>query len=325
MNNPLLSICIPTYNRAHYLERCLEGVTLQFSDPDIYSCVEIVISNNASVDNTRDIVSSYQDKFSNIRYFENEKNLGFDFNIVNVVENAKGEYCWYLGDDDVLCGGSLRRIVDFLRNNKIAVLTIDAKLVPDPSKASEGEQYFNSDAFKLFDDFRDFWRNGHCFGILSVFIFDRFSWVSSLDKEEFIVDWLYFETVLKILPKANLQFAFCDHPVVYTRQGSELSSNGGEFISFVRWKRLLDKMTKFGYSKDVIGLEVATLPRGLITSLLRAKGHNLKFSFKNLFIICDEFNTSPPYLLLAIIIFFIPNFIIKLVRDFNKRFIKIKI
>ena len=56
MNKPLLSICIPTYNRAHYLKECLGSIVAQFDDRDVRDNVEVVVSDNASPDNTRELV-----------------------------------------------------------------------------------------------------------------------------------------------------------------------------------------------------------------------------------------------------------------------------
>lgn len=67
---PLLSICIPTYNREVYLKRLLDSIVSQkgFSDD-----IEIVIDDGPSKDNTQLMVAEYQKKYPNIRYFRNTK------------------------------------------------------------------------------------------------------------------------------------------------------------------------------------------------------------------------------------------------------------
>lgn len=108
---PLLSICILTHNRAPFLKECLDNITCQFTDQEIYKQVQVVISDNASSDNTEGLVKTYQEKWENIKYFRNNKNLGFDKNILNIVDKARGEYCWLLGDDDALFNDALKTIV----------------------------------------------------------------------------------------------------------------------------------------------------------------------------------------------------------------------
>ena len=106
MNQPTLSICIPTYNRAKYIGDCLESVVSQFEDKNICDQMEIVISDNGSTDDTSLVIKAYTDKWSNIKYFKNEINIGFDRNILQVVEKSSGMYCLPIGDDDAFFPGS---------------------------------------------------------------------------------------------------------------------------------------------------------------------------------------------------------------------------
>ena len=80
MQSPLLSICIPTYNREKYLQECLDSIIGQegFSTQDI----EIVISDNASQDGTMSLVESYKAKYPNIQYFRNAENIGAIRNVL---------------------------------------------------------------------------------------------------------------------------------------------------------------------------------------------------------------------------------------------------
>lgn len=113
MKIPLLSICIPTFNRAELLELCLSTVlpqVMQFADE-----VECVISDNASSDRTAAVVGLFA-KLYCIRYFRNEENIGIIANITKCAsELAMGEFVLVIGDDDTLCAGSLEKILGLLR------------------------------------------------------------------------------------------------------------------------------------------------------------------------------------------------------------------
>ena len=127
-NKPLLSICIPTYNRAHYLRECLDNIVCQFKNREVNDQVEIVISDNASEDNTRKVVEEYQKRFSNIRYFKNSQNLGFDRNVDRVISEAKGVFCWTLSDDDYLQNKALKFVIKAIKENpEVAYIFIDSK------------------------------------------------------------------------------------------------------------------------------------------------------------------------------------------------------
>lgn len=113
---PLLSICIPTYNREKYLKECLDSIITQewFNEDDI----EIVISDNASKDNTTELIKEYQNKFSNIRYCRNKENLGFDWNVLLLYSYWLWEYIWIMSDDDAINKDWLKEILYIIKNNK---------------------------------------------------------------------------------------------------------------------------------------------------------------------------------------------------------------
>ncbi len=109
----LISICIPTYNRAIVIEQVLEGFinNSEFDDE-----VEIVISDNCSTDNTKDICEKYAAQYNNIKYFRNEKNIE-DSNFSKVLDLGSGEYLKLLNDWCYMDVESLRYVKDTIRKN----------------------------------------------------------------------------------------------------------------------------------------------------------------------------------------------------------------
>lgn len=113
----LLSLCIPTYNRAEYLKRLLCNVIPQILESK--EKVEICISNNGSKDNTREIVNEFNKEYPNlITYSENEDNLGFDKNVLKVVGMANGEYVWTFSDDDLIVENGFRDVINVIKTNR---------------------------------------------------------------------------------------------------------------------------------------------------------------------------------------------------------------
>ena len=102
-----IGICIPTYNRARYLDKCLESVCREaekFGFP-------IYVSDNCSVDDTGAILKLYQLRSNNFKYSVNESNLGLYKNILKVIGMAQTEYIWLMGDDDAILTGHIEKIV----------------------------------------------------------------------------------------------------------------------------------------------------------------------------------------------------------------------
>lgn len=122
----LLSICIPTYNRAVYLERILDNLAEEMEN--LKEEVEICVSDNASTDNTMEVLKNASGKLPLV-YKRNEKNCGYDLNAIAVTMLASGKYVWYTGDDDCFLKGSVERLVEDIRKNrdkKISAIFINA-------------------------------------------------------------------------------------------------------------------------------------------------------------------------------------------------------
>ncbi len=112
INKPLLTIAIPTYNRAHLLELSLSRILEASKGFEKY--VEIVISNNCSEDFTESVIKEAQ-KLYPIKYFINSENIGFNYNYIKLVdEYVTGRYCWVLGDDDFLYPNAIKEIINVL-------------------------------------------------------------------------------------------------------------------------------------------------------------------------------------------------------------------
>src|SRR5450830_1079633 len=94
-NSPLLSICIPSYNRANLLAECLDSILL--SAKGYEEQLEIIVADNASTDHTREVVESFQEKFSQLTYFRHENNIGGERNFRHVASMAAGEFIWVCG------------------------------------------------------------------------------------------------------------------------------------------------------------------------------------------------------------------------------------
>lgn len=115
MPSPLLSICIPTYNRARFLARSLDRMVAQIPDD---GSVEIVVSDNGSPDETRQVLDAMQARSRWIRCSSTSANVGGALNFRRVLELARGEYCLWMGDDDLLADGAIAYYLSAIRANE---------------------------------------------------------------------------------------------------------------------------------------------------------------------------------------------------------------
>lgn len=113
---PLLSVLVPTFQRASLLRVMLQALLPQAAACD--ELVEICIADNASLDDTAAVVADAcaAHPRATVSYLRRDANLGAVRNYVFcATDQATGEYVWALGDDDLLVAGALQRICTALR------------------------------------------------------------------------------------------------------------------------------------------------------------------------------------------------------------------
>lgn len=107
----LLTIAIPTYKRTEELKRALEALASQYDER-----VEILICDDASPDNTQEIIEEFQKKIP-IRYIRNTENLGFDRNFIKCYRVSAGKFVLMMGNDDFIVQGGLAYILSYLEEH----------------------------------------------------------------------------------------------------------------------------------------------------------------------------------------------------------------
>ncbi|MFC1510446.1 glycosyltransferase [Candidatus Omnitrophota bacterium] len=107
--DPKVSIIIPTYNRAHYVCVSIDSALSQ-----TFTALEIIVVDDGSTDNTREVVKKYGDK---IQYIYQD-NMGPPGAMNTGIRHAKGEYYLILGDDDELMPDIIQRHVEVLEKNR---------------------------------------------------------------------------------------------------------------------------------------------------------------------------------------------------------------
>jgi glycosyltransferase involved in cell wall biosynthesis len=123
---PLVSVGLPVFNGAPYLESCLESLLAQ-----TYRHFELIISDNASTDETVRICERYATRDSRIRFHRAERNRGAAWNHNHVRELARGTFFKWCGVDDLIAPRFLETCVDVLRRSPDAVLAYPMSVVID--------------------------------------------------------------------------------------------------------------------------------------------------------------------------------------------------
>jgi hypothetical protein len=115
--NKLLTIAIPTYNRAELLDKQLTWLAQAIKGFE--SDCEILVSDNCSTDHTQAIIKKWQSLLDNITFKSNKnpENLGVMRNIIYCLSSATTKYVWTIGDDDPIQTRAVAYVIDKLKQN----------------------------------------------------------------------------------------------------------------------------------------------------------------------------------------------------------------
>jgi abequosyltransferase len=149
MNNmrKKFTICIPSYNRAKYLPELLESIFGQD-----FQSFEVLICEDCSPEREKiaQIARQYEQRFrGQLIYHENDQNLGYDGNIRNLISKAQGEFCFFMGNDDIMCTDALNTVNDLiLRYPKVGlILKSYSWFDGDVANINQTVRYFTTEHF----------------------------------------------------------------------------------------------------------------------------------------------------------------------------------
>ena len=123
ISKPLVSICIPNYDNAKYLDMCIKSALNQ-----TYSNIEIIFVDDNSTDESLSIANKYTDK---INIFVNKKNMGQPKNTNECIELSKGKYLVILHSDDLLLPKFAEKLVPILESYQNVGMAVGERLLTD--------------------------------------------------------------------------------------------------------------------------------------------------------------------------------------------------
>jgi glycosyltransferase involved in cell wall biosynthesis len=186
---PLLSIGLPTFNRAQSLVRAIESVLAQeFCD------FELIISDNASSDSTQSLCGDFCSKDNRVRYIRQPANQGAYANFYSVLSAASGQYFMWLSDDDWLDEAYLARCLSELKDHPdLALVCGSAKYVDESGNGFDGvvvNLLEDSPAQRVLSYYRQVNDNGTFYGVVR-----RSALVANHMQNVLGADWILIATL----------------------------------------------------------------------------------------------------------------------------------
>ncbi|MDQ6624139.1 MAG: glycosyltransferase [Verrucomicrobiota bacterium] len=246
---PLLSICIPTWNRANYLRGTLG--TLLESMRELEASIELIISDNASDDETPRVIAEFAAKIPVLRAYRNPENIG-ELNYYAVSQRATGEFLWLLGDDDQMSTNLLPTIIGRLKtapdlvvcNHSIHSLDFSVILKPLFYRGRKRSYRTRDEVLSCF---------GVGLGFISAVVMRRenFAAISKSEHKEFAPYGLSFFYALCASLPIKCRTEFIAEPLLHNRAGNSNTPDWNRiFITGVG--AVLTALNRIGYSLPAI-------------------------------------------------------------------------
>lgn len=144
---PLLTIAVPTYNRSRHLAYLLR--TLECELLGLHADVAVLVSDNASTDDTPAVVADFQGRIPSLQSRRNEVNEGADLNVSTCYLMPQTRYVWVLGDDDAPMAGTVPLLVELLRRESPDMLYLPSVATDDIERDHPGRRVDRLEAVDL--------------------------------------------------------------------------------------------------------------------------------------------------------------------------------
>jgi abequosyltransferase len=273
---PVLSICIATYNRARFIGETLESIIPQLTDD-----TELVVVDGASTDNTESIVQKFASVEPRLRYVRLSQKGGVDQDYCKAVEMAEGEFCWLFTDDDLLKPGAVKEVSKRIRDD-VSLIIVNAEvwnsdftemIVDRMIKSAKDIIYENSEFEKLFVSTANY------LSFIGGVVIRRAFWLQRERSSYFGSEFVHVGVIFQAPLSASARLIA--DPYICIRYGNAQWRNRNFEIWMYKWPRLLWSFT--GISPEVKQSVTPKEPwRNLyVLAIRRAMGAYSLFEFRN--------------------------------------------
>lgn len=276
----ILTIGIPTFNAATYLQECIEKILIH---SNLLHKIEILVCDNHSNDDTEKMMNDYASKYPNtIHYIRHDTNLGMDRNFWSVITNAKGEFVHLLGDDDFYTNSGLERLLDLLdaRHDLDAVClsnnylnTFNNKIIENKEEFLEDIVCYSGQEFFLAENLKTL--------TLSNIVVKKTKCLTMVDSEKlFGTNWLHLGILAEIIIPNSLTYIFnFKNPIVTVRIGNQRWLENDGAVSYYYYALLMYAKLNSKYETKVFN-HIKTLFWQLLFSGAKINYNNILKNIK---------------------------------------------
>ncbi len=224
--NKLVSIVLPVYNGAKYLEKSINSVIEQ-----TYKEWELLILDDCSTDETPDISEKYVKYDDRIKYFRNEHNLKLPGNLNRGFSLAKGDYLTWTSDDNKFHPTAIEKMVAALQPpSKAQFVFASCNIIDDKDEVT--------DLFVAEKNCKNVIVGQNCIGACFMYTREVYQTVGEYDTELFLTeDFDYWQRVISRFDAVSIDEVLYD----YRRHGANLTSTMKKEKFYTAYKNMLMK------------------------------------------------------------------------------------
>lgn len=274
-NKKLLSICIPTYNRDWCLKDLIKVLKEQITD-ELENCVEVIFSDNCSVDNTRKLLTEYAKENSYVKYYRNEENIGFGRNYLKCASYASGIFTWILGDDDLPASDAVKELTDIIRKRRDDDIILfnftqkDSEMVKSKKDfialSGESREYKLSDDCELLNYLKNAQYSSVLFSYISSYIFRSSGFSQDNVKEKYKNHPFTHLFYLWAARKNRLNVFYLNRILLFNRSGNDRISDNLYDIVNVFLSGITDLCDEFFRNSSILYKAAADVSKNFDTA-----------------------------------------------------------
>lgn len=238
MTQPLLSICIATYNRAEFIGATLESIIPQITDE-----VEIVVVDGASTDHTSSVVKSYIEVCKKINYIQLPSKGGVDQDFCKAVEYAQGKYCWLFTDDDLLKPNAISTVLNGVQK-EYSLIVVNVQVMNNDLSNVLQQKLMSIDTNEIYEGSQLeqlFQRVIPYISFIGCVVIKRALWLQREKNQYFGTEFVHVGVIFQAhLPAPALILA---EPYISIRYGNAQWTSRAFEIWMFKWPKLLYSLT----------------------------------------------------------------------------------
>lgn len=308
-SKPLLTIGIVTYNNPF---GCKDEIAFflseRNSDPSYEKRVEIIVSDNSESDDTKKIIDEQFGSVEHFLYIKNERNIGYDRNVDQVLSKASGTFCWTLSDNDIPKRGTLGNVLHILETSP----EVGHFIISDSERILDTHTYENMDILLREHRYASF-----IGGLVSRNIFvTRF--LPDNRSVYYGNYWFHLSLALEVGAHRSVMLI----PDMFEKKPhgiTKWAARGTTLITYTNLHAIAMNLRTFGYSEDFIRayhhIFIKELPRQVVTARL----NGLRIEWSVIKRLRDHTKNELGTFFLCLVILAIPVIVLQVVKRLWKK------